>query len=96
MFTTDLVNLYNRNIFKTSLYIYIFQDEKCRLVLNLSIYDNFHLIASFYLRLTLESELRSRGLLNNKYAVQVLSTVKYRYTVLCTVQYRYTVQYSVQ
>ena len=28
--TTDLVNLYNRNIFKTSLYIYIFQDEKCR------------------------------------------------------------------
>jgi len=28
MFTTDLVNLYNRNIFKTSLYIYIFQDEK--------------------------------------------------------------------
>ena len=32
MFTTDLVNLYNRNIFKTSLYIYIFQDEKCRLI----------------------------------------------------------------
>ena len=33
MFTTDLVNLYNRNIFKTSLYIYIFQNEKCRLML---------------------------------------------------------------
>ena len=32
MFTTDLVNLYNRNIFKTSLYIYIFH-EKCRNVL---------------------------------------------------------------
>ena len=35
MFTTDLVNLYN--IFKTSLYIYIFQDEKCRLMRNLSL-----------------------------------------------------------
>ena len=39
MFTTDLVNLYNRNIFKTSLYIYIFQDEKCRLMRNLSLSD---------------------------------------------------------
>ena len=37
MFTTYLVNLYNRNIFKTSLYIYIFQDEKCRLMRNLSL-----------------------------------------------------------
>ena len=37
MFTTDLVNLYNRNIFKTSLYIYIFHDEKCRLMRNLSL-----------------------------------------------------------
>ena len=37
MFTTDLVNLYNRNIFKTSLYIYIFKDEKCRLMRNLSL-----------------------------------------------------------
>jgi len=37
MFTSDLVNLYNRNIFKTSLYIYIFQDEKCRLRRNLSL-----------------------------------------------------------
>ena len=37
MFTTDLVNLYNRNIFETSLYIYIFQDEKCRLMRNLSL-----------------------------------------------------------
>ena len=37
MFTTDLVNLYNKNIFKTSLYIYIFQDEKCRLMRNLSL-----------------------------------------------------------
>ena len=37
MFTTDLVNLYNSNIFKTSLYIYIFQDEKCRLMRNLSL-----------------------------------------------------------
>ena len=37
MFTTDLVNLYTRNIFKTSLYIYIFQDEKCRLMRNLSL-----------------------------------------------------------
>ena len=37
MFTTDLVNLYNRNIFKTSLYFYIFQDEKCRLMRNLSL-----------------------------------------------------------
>ena len=37
MFTTDLVNLYNRNIFKTSVYIYIFQDEKCRLMRNLSL-----------------------------------------------------------
>ena len=31
MFTTDLVNLYNRNIFKTSLYIYIFQDRNLSL-----------------------------------------------------------------
>ena len=37
MFTTDLVILYNRNIFKTSLYIYFFQDEKCRLMRNLSL-----------------------------------------------------------
>ena len=37
MFTTDLVNLYNRIMFKTSLYIYIFQDEKCRLMRNLSV-----------------------------------------------------------
>ena len=37
MFTTDLGNLSNRNIFKTSLYIYIFQDEKCRLMRNLSL-----------------------------------------------------------
>ena len=37
MFTTDLVNLYNRKILKTSLYIYIFQDEKCRLMRNLSL-----------------------------------------------------------
>ena len=37
MFTTDQVNLYNRNIFNTSLYIYIFQDEKCRLMRNLSL-----------------------------------------------------------
>ena len=37
MFTTGLVNIYNRNIFKTSLYIYIFQDEKCRLMRNLSL-----------------------------------------------------------
>ena len=37
MFTIDLVILYNRNIFKTSLYIYIFQDEKCRLMRNLSL-----------------------------------------------------------
>ena len=46
MFTTDLVNLYNRNIFKTSLYIYIFQDEKCRHMRNLSLsmfrIDNKH------------------------------------------------------
>ena len=28
----------NRNIFKTSLYIYIFQDEKCRLLRNLSLF----------------------------------------------------------
>ena len=35
--TEDLFNLYNRNIFKTSLYIYIFQDEKCRLMRNLSL-----------------------------------------------------------
>ena len=34
---TDLVNLYNRNIFKTFMYIYIFQDEKCRLMRNLSL-----------------------------------------------------------
>ena len=32
MFTTHLVNIYNKNIFKTSVYIYIFQDEKCRLI----------------------------------------------------------------
>ena len=32
-----LVNLYNRNIFKTFLYIYIFQDDKCRLMRNLSL-----------------------------------------------------------
>ena len=37
MFTTDQVNLYNRNIFKTSLYIYIFQDEKFRFMRNLSL-----------------------------------------------------------
>ena len=43
MFTTDLVNLYNRNIFKTSLYIYIFQDEKSRImrILSLSKQGNF-------------------------------------------------------
>ena len=41
MFTTDLVNLYNWNIFKTSLYIYIFQDEKCRLMRNLSLSMGF-------------------------------------------------------
>ena len=43
MFTTDLVNLYNRNIFKTSLYIYIFQDENvvlCAIYLYLWIYLN--------------------------------------------------------
>ena len=38
MFTTHLFNLYIRNIFKTSLYIYIFQDEKCRLLRNLSLF----------------------------------------------------------
>jgi len=38
MFTTDLVNLFNRNIYKTSIYIYIYQDEKCRLMRNLSLY----------------------------------------------------------
>ena len=37
MYITDLVNLYNGNIFKTSLYIYIFQDEKCRPMRNLSL-----------------------------------------------------------
>ena len=37
MFTTYLVNLYNRDIFKTSLYMYIFQDEKCLLMRNLSL-----------------------------------------------------------
>ena len=37
MLKTDLVNLYNRNFFETSLYIYIFQDEKCRLMRNLSL-----------------------------------------------------------
>jgi len=41
MFTTDLVNLYNRNIFKTSLFIYIFQDEKCCLMRNLSLSMDF-------------------------------------------------------
>ena len=40
MFTTDLVNLYNRNIFETSLYIYIFQEEKCSLMRNM---DNTYL-----------------------------------------------------
>ena len=44
MFTTDQVNLYNRNIFKTSLYIYIFQDEKCRLMRNLSLSMNINTI----------------------------------------------------
>ena len=43
MFTTDLFNLYNRNIFKTSLYIYIVQDEKCRLMRNLSLSMVFNL-----------------------------------------------------
>ena len=38
MFTTDLVNLYNMNIFKTSLYIYIFHNEKCRLAQSIFIY----------------------------------------------------------
>ena len=37
MFTTDLVNLCKRNIFITSLYIYVFQDEKCRLMRSLSL-----------------------------------------------------------
>jgi len=32
-----MFTIYNRNIFKTSLYIYIFQDEKCRLLRNLSL-----------------------------------------------------------
>ena len=42
MLTTDLVNLYNRNIFKISLYIYIFQDEKCRLMQSIYIYGLSH------------------------------------------------------
>ena len=29
--------VYNRNIFKTSLYFFIFQDEKCRLMRNISL-----------------------------------------------------------
>ena len=46
---TDLVNLYNRNIFKTSLYIYIFQDEKCRLMRNLSLSMNQTEVKTFVL-----------------------------------------------
>ena len=42
MFTTDLGNLYNRNIFKTSLCIDIFQNEKCRLMRNLSLSMRFY------------------------------------------------------
>ena len=42
MFTTDLVNLYNRNIFKTFLYIYIIQDEKlCAVYLYLWLLQRF-------------------------------------------------------
>ena len=48
MFTTDLVNLYTRNIFKTSLYIYIFQDEKCHLMRNLSLSMSVSLIKYNY------------------------------------------------
>jgi len=48
MFTTDLVNLYNSDIFKTSLYIYIFQDEKCRLMRNLSLSMDFMNTKSLY------------------------------------------------
>ena len=43
MFTTDLINPDNRNIFKTYLYIYIFQDEKCRFTQPIFIYDILHI-----------------------------------------------------
>ena len=36
-FSNSVGNLYNRNIFRTSLYIYIVQDEKCHLMRNLSL-----------------------------------------------------------
>ena len=55
MFTTDLVNLYNRNIFKPSLYIYIFQDEKCRLMRNLSLS-----MSSSHLKLRLYSPINNK------------------------------------
>ena len=45
MFKIDLVNQYNINIFKTSLYINIVQDEKCRLMRNLSLSMVFMLLS---------------------------------------------------
>jgi len=74
MFATDLGNLYNRNIFKTSLYIYIFQDEKCRLMRNLSLsmllahklktykFENCQMFAVNILEFSLNKERKSKNL----------------------------------
>ena len=60
MFTTDLVNLYNRNIFKTSLYIYIFQDEKCRLMHNLSLSMVFLEYAGILLKMKVQLSMKPK------------------------------------
>ena len=74
MFTTDLGILYNRNSFKTSLYIYIFQDEKCRLMRNLSLsmllanklktykFENCQMFAVNILEFSLNKERKSKNL----------------------------------
>ena len=67
MFTTDLVNLYNKNIFKISLYIYICQDEKCRLMCNLSLsMDVTHVSTSIFQGLFNNIVFRSVALVTKK------------------------------
>ena len=68
MFTTDLVNLYNKNIFKISLYIYICQDEKCRLMRNLSLsMDVTHVSTSIFQGLFNNIVFRSVALVKKGY-----------------------------
>ena len=70
MFTTDLVNLNNRNIFKTSLYIYIFQDEKCHLMHNLSL--SMDIVGLWYLNPAISNH---KGLKHQKVYTIKLSNI---------------------